>query len=115
MLQGKLAEAEPLLVAALEGRRKVLGEQNPDTLESMDSVASLYWRQGKCDEAEPIRATLLELQRRVLGEEHPQTLTSMNNLALLSMYSRQVCTSRDAIPRRHREDAARPRRPASRR
>ncbi|KAF2467718.1 uncharacterized protein BDR25DRAFT_233833, partial [Lindgomyces ingoldianus] len=59
-LGGRWKEAEELFVQVMETRKRVLGEEHPDTLTSMANLAST---------------------KRVLGEEHPDTLTSMNNLA----------------------------------
>ena len=81
--QGKLGEAEPLLRAALEGRREVLRERHPDTLSSMNNLGLLLRDQGKLGEAEPVLRPALEGRREVLGERHPDTLSSMNNLASL--------------------------------
>ena len=44
--QGKLAQAEPLVVEALRARRTVLGEEHPDTLTSMITLAGLF--QSRC-------------------------------------------------------------------
>ena len=80
-VQGKLAEAEPYYREALEKRRRVLGEEHPDTLSSINNMGLLLRDQGKLDQAEPYYSEALEKSRRVLGEEHPDTLTSMSNLA----------------------------------
>jgi hypothetical protein len=39
--QGKLSEAEPLFLEALEARRRTLGAEHPDTLASINSMATL--------------------------------------------------------------------------
>ena len=51
--QGKFAQAEPLLVKALEVSRRDLGEEHPDTLAAMNNLAQLYVAQGQ---ARPGRA-----------------------------------------------------------
>ena len=51
--QGKLDEAEPYLVEALEVSRRVLGDEHPDTLVSIKNLARLFRVQGKYAEAEP--------------------------------------------------------------
>ena len=71
----------------LETRRRVLGEDHPDTLSSMNSLANVYDNQGRYEEAEALHRQTLETRRRVLGEDHPNTLSSMNSLAYV--YSRQ--------------------------
>jgi tetratricopeptide (TPR) repeat protein len=81
--QGRYNEAEPLLVKALEMRRRVLGEEHPETLDFMNSLGDLYSRQGRYNEAEPLLVKALEIRRRILGEEHPDTLSSMHSLGWL--------------------------------
>ena len=83
MDQGRFDVADPLHVKALELRRRVLGEEHPDTLRSMNDLAVLYFDQGLFDEAEPLYVKTLEVRRRVLGEEHPDTQRTRNNLLKL--------------------------------
>ncbi|KAF2875763.1 Tetratricopeptide repeat-domain-containing protein, partial [Massariosphaeria phaeospora] len=71
----------------METRKRVLGEEHPDTLTSIGNLALTYRNQGRWKEAEELQAKELEICSRVLGEEHPSTLTSMANLA--STYSNQ--------------------------
>jgi tetratricopeptide (TPR) repeat protein len=78
--QGRYNEAEPLFVKSLEIRRRILGEEHPDTLKSMTLLGVLRRVQGRNNEAEQLSAKALEIQRRVLGEEHPDTLMTMHNL-----------------------------------
>ena len=78
---GKYDEAEDAFARAMEARKRVLGEEHPDTLSSMANLASTYWNQGRWKEAEELQVGVMETTKRVLGEEHPDTLTSMNNLA----------------------------------
>jgi tetratricopeptide (TPR) repeat protein len=81
--QGKYVEAESLYVECLEVRTAALGENHPDTLESMNNLAALYDSQGKYAEAESLYGKCLEGWTAALGENHPHTLSSMNNLAVL--------------------------------
>ncbi len=80
---GEYAAAEPHLQRAQLLRRRELGEEHPDTLASMNSLAILYWNQGRYDEAEALCVTTLEIRRHILGEEDPTTLGSMNLLAIV--------------------------------
>ena len=77
---GKLAEAEPLLMAAWRTRRVILGDEHSDMLTSMNNVALLFVDQGKLAEAEPLLMVALRTRRAALGDGHPDTLTSMDNL-----------------------------------
>jgi tetratricopeptide (TPR) repeat protein len=64
----------------MEKRRRVLGEEHPDTLLSINNMGGLFWSQGRLDQAEPYWREALETRRRLLGEEHPDTLLSINNM-----------------------------------
>ncbi len=70
---------------ALEISRRVLGPEHPNTLKTMNSLASTYAGQAKYAQAESLYSQTLEIARRVLGPEHPDTLRDMNNLG--SMYN----------------------------
>ena len=55
---GRYAAAEPLLTRALEVRRRVLGDEHPDTLTSMSNLALLYENWGKPEKAAEWRRKL---------------------------------------------------------
>jgi tetratricopeptide (TPR) repeat protein len=76
---GHDVEAEMLLVKALEVRRRVLGEEHPDTQASMGMA---YFRQGQYDKAEPLLVKALENERREAGQEMLPPM-SMYSLALV--------------------------------
>ncbi|OCK89205.1 purine and uridine phosphorylase [Cenococcum geophilum 1.58] len=78
---GKYKESEIIYRQTLELKKKVLGREHPDTLNSMNNLAVVLGNQGKYEEAEQIFRQTLELKEKVLGREHPDTLISMNNLA----------------------------------
>ena len=81
--RGRWREAEPLAVRAMQVRERVLGPEHPDTLASVNDLATLYERQGRYAEAEPLYLRALAARERVLGLEYPDTLISVNNLAAL--------------------------------
>jgi len=78
---GLFGPAEAHALRAVEIRRELLGEEHPDTLMSVNNLASAYYYQGRDPEAERLHRETLDIRRRVLGEEHPDTLASMRNLA----------------------------------
>jgi len=78
---GLYAEAEPLLTAVLETRRRVLGPEHAETLTSMNELANAYHFQGRYAEAETLHRETLGIRKRVLGPGHPATLTSASSLA----------------------------------
>jgi tetratricopeptide (TPR) repeat protein len=63
-------------------KREALGQDHPDTLASMNSLATVLDSQRKYKEAEETYRETVELREKVLGKEHQSTLGSMNNLAL---------------------------------
>ncbi|MCU0254926.1 MAG: serine/threonine-protein kinase [Acidobacteria bacterium] len=78
---GLYAEAEQQHRLALETRRRVLGPEHPDTLQSAGALANSYVRQGGLAEAEALYRETLSIMERVLGPEHVDTLKAKNNLA----------------------------------
>jgi tetratricopeptide (TPR) repeat protein len=82
-LQGRSAEARPLMQKALDIGCKVLGEGHPETARSYNGVAVNLARQGRYAEARPPMQRALEIRRKALGEGHPETAQSYSNLALL--------------------------------
>jgi len=62
-------------------RTKVLGPEHPNTLQSMNGLASSFWSLGQIKESAQLYEETLAIQRRVLGPEHHETLWSMNGLA----------------------------------
>jgi len=65
----------------VEVRERVLGNEHPSTLTSMNNLALVQRDQGKYDEAEQMYREVVEVREKVLGKEHPDTLTSMSYLA----------------------------------
>ena len=78
---GNWKEVEKLWVQVLLRRKRVLGNEHPDTLTSMSKLASTYWNQGQWKEAEEVDVQVLHMRKRVIGEEHPDTLTSKSDVA----------------------------------
>eukprot|EP00955_Chlamydomonas_euryale_P078335 363132-Chlamydomonas_euryale.AAC.15 len=65
----------------LASRTKILGEEHPNTLTSMNNLAMLLKSNGKLKDAEPLCKKTLQGRVRVLGENHPNTLSALSNLA----------------------------------
>jgi serine/threonine protein kinase/tetratricopeptide (TPR) repeat protein len=75
--------AMPLQKSALATRRRVLGDDNPNTLLSMYAMSALLERQGKPAEAEPYDREALTRMRRVLGEDNPDTLLALFQMGVI--------------------------------
>jgi tetratricopeptide (TPR) repeat protein len=78
---GEYPKAAMLLEQALAGRRRHLGPDHPDTLESLSQLAYAYHAVGQVDRASPLFEEALERRRAVLGPDHLDTLASLHNLA----------------------------------
>src|SRR5437762_5447942 len=78
--QRRTEDAMALLEEVLEKRRKILGVEHPDTLTSMNNLASTYRDQGRTDR----KSTRLNSSHRCSSYAvfclKNNTLTSMNNL-----------------------------------
>ncbi|KDQ49043.1 hypothetical protein JAAARDRAFT_144019 [Jaapia argillacea MUCL 33604] len=72
--QERWNEAEGLQIAVMEARKRLLGEEHPDTLGSMGNLALTYKNQGRWKEAEGLEMAVMKARKRLLGEEHPDTL-----------------------------------------
>ncbi|MCW5777131.1 MAG: tetratricopeptide repeat protein [Phycisphaeraceae bacterium] len=68
---------------ALDIRRRVLGDEHPDTLASINYMGILLEIVGRNEEAIPYLREAMEVSRRVLGNEHPDTLASISNMGVL--------------------------------
>ncbi|HKI16800.1 MAG TPA: tetratricopeptide repeat protein, partial [Isosphaeraceae bacterium] len=78
---GKFAEAQPLFEQALEIRRRLLGDDHPDTALSYHNLAYNLQGLGKYAEAQPMFEKTTETICRLLGENHPDAAMSHNSLA----------------------------------
>jgi Tetratricopeptide repeat len=65
----------------LAHRRRVLGNDHPDTLASANHLASQLGALGEHEPARALAEDTLTRRRRVLGDDHPNTLATANNLA----------------------------------
>ncbi len=61
--QGRLLEAEALVLEALQTQRRVLGEWHPHTAETILNLVQLYHLQGKLPEAERLLVARLQFLR----------------------------------------------------
>jgi len=83
---GDWAETEKLDGQAIIKRKKIFGQEHPDTLTSMSNLAFTYVNQGRWKEAEKLQIQVLDMRKRVLEQEHPDTLTSISDLASTYKY-----------------------------
>ena len=58
----------------LARRRRVQGEDHPDTLTSASNLVMLLGRLGEHQAARELNDDIITRRRRLLGDEHPQTI-----------------------------------------
>ena len=67
-------------------RCRELGEDHPDTLKALSTLASLYAVANKYKKALELEEKCYEARKRVLGENHSGTLTSLSKIAMYHVY-----------------------------
>ena len=85
---GDYAAALPHTEQAVATRRRVLGPDHPETLDAVNSLATLYWYLDRFGEAETLFKDVASSRARQLGPEHRDTLKAEYDLA--SVFARQV-------------------------
>ena len=95
-VQGRYAEAEPLIKRSLMIREKVLGARSSGCCALLNNLcgSSTNGRAGYAD-AGPLTGTAATIREAALGANHPDTAISLNNLA--SLYQTEGRTA-DALP-----------------
>lgn len=84
--RNKYPEAEEIFRLTVEGSRKELGREHPDTLEWMYYLGRVLCDEEKYSQAEEILHLTVESERKVLGGEHEHTLESMHSLGCVLYY-----------------------------
>ena len=101
-------ESEPLAKQTWEARARVLGPEDRDTLDSMDTYAVAVGLAGRKRESSEISRRCFIARKRTLGLEDEQTLMSMNNLAValaeLGEYEESVSLLRDVVTVRRKQN-----------
>jgi non-specific serine/threonine protein kinase/serine/threonine-protein kinase len=77
---GESKVAEPHLERALQIRREHLGQEHPDTLDSVQHLAWLRLDQGRYTETAELLEKAMSACRNVLGDEHVRMLDFANTL-----------------------------------
>ncbi len=90
LADGKVSEAEPLLVGAMEGLRKSRDSQHPDVVDAVGLVGLLYYTQGRLAEAENLLTGAREAHLARGGADDPKAIDVTNNLALVYMDQKKL-------------------------
>ena len=76
-------EVENLYLRALRGFEEALGAKHTSTLDTVNNLGALYWKQGKLKEAEEMYLRALKGKEEAWGAKHTSTLDTVNNLGAL--------------------------------
>ena len=79
----RLEEAVPIFASLLEDERRVLGDDDPRTLDSISGLGDLYANLGDYAAAEPLLVESVERGERTLGFENEDVLSAADSLAQL--------------------------------
>jgi hypothetical protein len=93
MERGRYAEAQSYYDEALSLRQKLLGNEHPETAQSLANLAMLLHAKGETDEADVRYRDALGRARKALGEDHPMValiLQKMGDLALEQARAREA-------------------------
>ena len=98
---GLFARAHELAKRALDARLRLLGTDDPKTLESLAQLGFILDKEGRDDEAERLERQALAGQRRILGSEDPLTIETMDTLGIVLQhqgeYAEEEKLEREAV------------------
>jgi hypothetical protein len=65
----------------MQKRKRVLGDEHPDTLTSMHNLTFTLQSQARHEEAFALMKRCSQLREQVLGEQHPDTQSLLDTLS----------------------------------
>ncbi|KAF8706020.1 Patatin-like phospholipase, partial [Rhizoctonia solani] len=72
-IMGRLQEAKQLLLRVMEARKRLFGEEHPDTVKTIQRVAMAYTQVGQYDKAQSLLIEVIDISKRKLSANHPDT------------------------------------------
>jgi CHAT domain-containing protein/Tfp pilus assembly protein PilF len=80
--EGKVSEARPLLLRALEIREKVSGPDDLKVAEILEQLAISYKHTGDYASAEPLELRILKIREKAYGPEQPAVADALRSLGV---------------------------------
>jgi serine/threonine protein kinase/Tfp pilus assembly protein PilF len=80
---GLASQSAGTLEKAVELRRRELGDDDTETINTLAGVATAYWAAGQLDRATTLGEQVLQSRRANLGDNHPLTIGAINDLAVI--------------------------------
>ena len=81
--QSRWNDAADLYKTVLVAREKAHGYQHPDTIDTMEDLASVYVTLRNFSAADDLYKQALSLRTEIFGESDPKTLNTMSSIASL--------------------------------
>ncbi|MBM3184265.1 MAG: tetratricopeptide repeat protein, partial [Chlamydiae bacterium] len=83
-IKGDYQAAQPYHEQALERRIELFGEAHPQTIISMNNLATVLWENGQLAKSKELFTKALTASRKLYPEEHIDDTIAMNNLGWVS-------------------------------
>ena len=83
MIQKDFVKAEKIYREALDSRRRVLGNEHPDTIWSLSYLGRMLQQVGRYREAEPYLRESMQTRRRTQGVQHLRSMEATITYAQL--------------------------------
>ena len=80
-MKDRYEELKGFLLAALEGRRRVLGEEHKNTLATLNNLELVFQHMEDNERAPDYYQQALRVQEKAMGKTHPGTLPTIMNMA----------------------------------
>jgi tetratricopeptide (TPR) repeat protein/CHAT domain-containing protein len=97
--RGGVAAARPLAERALEIRRRVAGEDHPETAKSLEDLARLALDEGRFPEARALCERAFQINETKLGPSHRATAATLNQLGAILRRQGQLDRARPLVER----------------
>jgi len=94
---GRPDAAEPLIRAALQTRREVLGATHPDVAETLVGLALVLDQRGQYEVAEPMLREALTIRRRALGARSAPVAEALNKLGIVLRHKGDYVPAEEAF------------------
>lgn len=81
-VDGEQVDAENLLKVLIQSKRKILGDEHPDTADALNSLGEFLRLNHRYGEANVAFDEALFIKLKTVGDKHPRTIEIVNNMAL---------------------------------
>ena len=79
--QGHYEKAIPIAEQVIGIRKRILGENHPDYVESLNNLAALYYSMADSTRAKPLFKQALAIRKKVLGEKPSRLCYQFKNFS----------------------------------